>query len=137
VLKTRGPGSGRLEPPTKVCHLQPGDSFGDMALVNSAPRAATVKAITHCILYKLKKAAFQRLIGAKARLPGKDKAGTVSSAIYTEQTQCSSLKSRVEPVTVPSANPHCKTPLHRHFLRTFTKHGGYGMKLRTVMPLEV
>jgi len=42
--------------------LEPGDFFGEMALIHDAPRAATVKAISPVILLEIKREAFQRVL---------------------------------------------------------------------------
>lgn len=46
-----------------VKHYQKGDFFGELALLNDAPRAATVVAKTELKVATLGKSAFQRLLG--------------------------------------------------------------------------
>ncbi|KAK9381562.1 cyclic nucleotide-binding-like protein [Kockiozyma suomiensis] len=52
----------------KVNELSKGDYFGELALLNDAPRAATVVAKTHIKAVCLDKSGFQRLIGSKVTL---------------------------------------------------------------------
>ncbi|MBT9546029.1 MAG: cyclic nucleotide-binding domain-containing protein [Candidatus Sericytochromatia bacterium] len=46
------------EPETLLATLEAGDIFGEMALVLSEPRSATVKAVSNCEIYRLSKWAF-------------------------------------------------------------------------------
>ncbi|KAM7213046.1 cyclic adenosine monophosphate-dependent protein kinase [Rhypophila decipiens] len=48
---------------TPVKHYKPGDFFGELALLNDAPRAASIIATTEVKVAMLGKSAFQRLIG--------------------------------------------------------------------------
>ena len=47
----------------KVLDYEPGAYFGELALLNNAPRAASIKAETECKLLVLDRMAFKRLIG--------------------------------------------------------------------------
>ena len=47
----------------RVLNYAPGDYFGELALLNNAPRAATVKAEEDCKLLCLDRMAFKRLLG--------------------------------------------------------------------------
>ncbi|MCQ2818263.1 MAG: cyclic nucleotide-binding domain-containing protein [archaeon] len=47
----------------KVLDYEPGSYFGELALLNNAPRAATVKAESECKLLVLERMAFKRLLG--------------------------------------------------------------------------
>ena len=51
------------EPPKEVGRLRSGSYFGEMALMQNAPRAATVTAGDNCKLVKLDRPSFQRLLG--------------------------------------------------------------------------
>jgi signal transduction histidine kinase len=42
--------------------LQPGDFFGEMALIHNAPRAATVKAVSNVVVLELDKEGFNRVL---------------------------------------------------------------------------
>eukprot|EP01053_Blabericola_migrator_P005969 Blabericola_migrator_1__5968@NODE_3007_length_2120_cov_11_279591_g1881_i0_p1_GENE_NODE_3007_length_2120_cov_11_279591_g1881_i0NODE_3007_length_2120_cov_11_279591_g1881_i0_p1_ORF_typecomplete_len374_score66_10cNMP_binding/PF00027_29/2_5e21cNMP_binding/PF00027_29/7_4e24Popeye/PF04831_13/1_1e02Popeye/PF04831_13/1_2DUF5403/PF17395_2/1_7_NODE_3007_length_2120_cov_11_279591_g1881_i07361857 len=46
-----------------VMEYKPGDYFGELALINSAPRAATVRAVQDCRCLSLARASFTRLLG--------------------------------------------------------------------------
>ena len=48
--------------------LSQGDSLGDLALLNSKPRSATIKCKTNCILGMLSSHDYHRLFGAIARM---------------------------------------------------------------------
>ena len=50
-------------PDNKVLHYKKGDFFGELALLNDAPRAASVVATTEVKVASLGKNAFQRLLG--------------------------------------------------------------------------
>jgi len=41
---------------------QPGEAFGELALLYNAPRAATIIAKTNCILYSLDRATFSNIV---------------------------------------------------------------------------
>jgi putative peptide zinc metalloprotease protein len=49
--------------------LGPGESFGELGLVESAPRAATIRAAGDSRLFKIGKATFDRLLSDVVRLP--------------------------------------------------------------------
>lgn len=51
------------DPSNKVLHYKKGDYFGELALLNDAPRAASVVATTDVKVASLGKNAFQRLLG--------------------------------------------------------------------------
>lgn len=51
------------EPSNKVKHYKKGDYFGELALLNDTPRAASVVATTEVKVVTLGKNAFQRLLG--------------------------------------------------------------------------
>lgn len=51
------------DPSNKVLHYKKGDFFGELALLNDAPRAASVAATTDVKVATLGKNAFQRLLG--------------------------------------------------------------------------
>merc|ERR1719331_3512194 len=48
----------------KVHDYSTGDSFGELALMYDCPRAASVRANTHAVLYKLGRIAFRNLVSA-------------------------------------------------------------------------
>ncbi|KAJ1920644.1 hypothetical protein H4219_001202 [Mycoemilia scoparia] len=50
------------DPPKKVATVQDGDSFGELALMYNAPRAATVHARTDATLWALDRITFRRLL---------------------------------------------------------------------------
>lgn len=52
----------------KVAELNPRDYFGEAALVNTAPRSATVRAETDCDLFLLKKGDFQATLMANPEI---------------------------------------------------------------------
>ncbi|KAH0794029.1 cAMP-dependent protein kinase regulatory subunit [Histomonas meleagridis] len=47
----------------EVCHLKSGSYFGELALMQNTPRAATIVALENCKLVKLDRASFHRLLG--------------------------------------------------------------------------
>ncbi|KAL3690401.1 hypothetical protein R1sor_016710 [Riccia sorocarpa] len=53
------PGSKRLE---KVKQYSSGESFGELALLHNAPRAATVKASTDCVLWAVDRSTFRAIM---------------------------------------------------------------------------
>lgn len=53
----------RTDTPGSVKHYGKGDFFGELALLNEAPRAASVVASTNVKVARLGKNAFQRLLG--------------------------------------------------------------------------
>eukprot|EP01018_Ginkgo_biloba_P001311 Gb_24658 [translate_table: standard] len=50
------------EEPTMVKRYSTGDSFGELALLYDAPRAATVKAISNCVLWAVDRITFRTII---------------------------------------------------------------------------
>ena len=58
VLKSENGGE-----PKEVGKLRSGNYFGELALMQNAPRAATIVAGDNCKLVKLDRASFQRLLG--------------------------------------------------------------------------
>jgi cGMP-dependent protein kinase len=49
-------------------NLTRGDSFGEFALMNEAPRSATIKAVTDCYVWVLKREAFKKIIDFLSQL---------------------------------------------------------------------
>lgn len=47
---------------SKVKEAQPGATFGELALLHHAPRAATVMAITDCCLYRVHQTTFRHIL---------------------------------------------------------------------------
>ena len=47
---------------SKVAHLRSGDFFGEMSLLTGEPRSATVKAVSHAVLYEIGKDALQPVL---------------------------------------------------------------------------
>lgn len=54
--------------PVHVVELHPGDFFGEMSLLTGAPRAATVLAVTDCVVYEIDASALQQLLTARPEL---------------------------------------------------------------------
>lgn len=48
--------------------LKVGEYFGELALINNAPRAATIKCKTNCKLVTIDRLTFKRLIGSVENL---------------------------------------------------------------------
>ncbi|CAK9863360.1 unnamed protein product [Sphagnum jensenii] len=53
--------------PQMVKTYGPGDSFGELALLYDAPRAATIKASTDCILWTMDRSTFRTILMASTR----------------------------------------------------------------------
>jgi CRP-like cAMP-binding protein len=47
---------------TEVSRIEPGASVGELAVLDPAPRAATVTALTPCLLFRIDHAAFQEVM---------------------------------------------------------------------------
>ncbi len=50
------------DPPTYLKTYQPGESFGELALLYNAPRAATIRAKTNCVLWALDRECFNNIV---------------------------------------------------------------------------
>ena len=48
--------------PTKLKVFQPGEAFGELALLYNAPRAATITADTDCVLWALDRNTFNHIV---------------------------------------------------------------------------
>jgi cAMP-dependent protein kinase regulator len=53
--------AGNTEP-TALKEFQPGEGFGELALLYNAPRAATITAKTDCILWSLDRETFNHIV---------------------------------------------------------------------------
>lgn len=60
-FKTKG------DDPKKVKTYEPGDSFGELALLYNAPRAATVRASTNCTLWTVDRETFNNIVKEAAQ----------------------------------------------------------------------
>lgn len=59
------------EKPTFLKYYEPGDAFGELALLYNAPRAATITAVSPSVLYSLDRSTFNNIVkesSAKKRL---------------------------------------------------------------------
>jgi len=50
-------------PPHVLAHLEAGDGFGEMALIDGAPRMATLHTVQDCILLRFQRDVFLKLMG--------------------------------------------------------------------------
>jgi Cyclic nucleotide-binding domain/Ion channel len=55
---------------TVLAHLGTGDFFGEMALLDDAPRAASVRALDYCDLYRLERARFETVLSQYPAVAG-------------------------------------------------------------------
>lgn len=53
--------SGKVEP-TFLKNYEPGESFGELALLYNAPRAATIKAVESSVLFALDRETFNHIV---------------------------------------------------------------------------
>jgi len=63
-----------------------GESFGELGLLDSAPRAATVRAATHGELFEVDKGTFDRLLAEMIHVP--DFAPTLQAAVELKEISC-------------------------------------------------
>jgi CRP-like cAMP-binding protein len=63
-----------------------GESFGELGLIDSAPRAATVRATTHAELFEVDKGTFDRLLSEMINVP--DFAPTLQAAVELKEISC-------------------------------------------------
>ncbi len=61
-------GDARVEIPGSPVTLEPGDFFGEMALVDGAPRAATVTAVTDLVVLTIPRQKFLALLVAEPKV---------------------------------------------------------------------
>ena len=55
------------EEETKLKVFEPGDAFGELALLYNAPRAASIRAISDCILFSLDRDTFNHIVKGASR----------------------------------------------------------------------
>jgi len=53
----------------RTVSLGPGDFFGELALLDDSPRAATVEAETEMLLMRLSRSSFQKLLKSEPQIP--------------------------------------------------------------------
>ncbi|MCH2557340.1 MAG: cyclic nucleotide-binding domain-containing protein [Alcanivorax sp.] len=61
ILKSQGAGGADPDTTAVIAHLTPGDSLGEMALVDHQPRSATVRAAEDATLVVLTRKGFEQL----------------------------------------------------------------------------
>jgi len=84
----------------KVGSAERGDSFGELALLYDAPRAATVKAATDCTLYRVDQAAFRHILQAQAQSGEETKTELLSNVVFLKDLAASE-RSKLASVMTP------------------------------------
>jgi len=76
----------------KVGQANPGDSFGELALLYDAPRAATVQAATNCTLYRVDQAAFRHILRDQAQSGEQSKAQLLEKVVFLKDLAAAERK---------------------------------------------
>jgi CRP-like cAMP-binding protein len=78
----------------------PGDSFGELALLYDAPRAATVTALADCKLYRVNQVAFRRILRDVAEETADEKISLLKNVTFLQEVSESDLQ-RLAAVMTP------------------------------------
>jgi CRP-like cAMP-binding protein len=76
-----------------------GDSFGELALLYDAPRAATVKAATDCILYRVDQVVFRLILKEQAQLREQSKLELLKKVPFLKDLTISDMEKLADVMT--------------------------------------
>ncbi len=88
----------------QVATLGPGDVFGEMALLNSTPRTATIKTRTLCRMYRLNKLIFETVIQSFPEVYQRIRALSEARSLADEQR----LQNKADKKLTPGANARAR-----------------------------
>jgi cAMP-dependent protein kinase regulator len=88
------------EEPKLVKTYNPGESFGELALLYNAPRAASIKAVTDCVLFALDRATFNNIV-KDAEVKRRERFEQIISRVELLETMDPYERSKIADVAVP------------------------------------
>jgi cAMP-dependent protein kinase regulator len=89
----------KTEEPKHVKTYNPGEAFGELALLYNAPRAASIKAVTECVLFALDRETFNNIV-KDAEVKRRERFETILSKIELLETIDPYERSKIADVTI-------------------------------------
>jgi len=91
---------GKDEEPKLVKTYGPGDSFGELALLYNAPRAASIKAVADCVLFALDRETFNNIV-KDAEVKRRERFEEIMAKVEILETMDPYERSKIADVAMP------------------------------------